>query len=449
MEFILIGSGVVVAIIAVTLLAAVLFRIVVSTNDVHIVQSAKKTVSYGKGQDAGNTYYKWPAWLPVLGVRVIVLPVSVFDLKLDNYAGYDKGRVPFIIDIMAFFRIDDSNMAAQRVHSFQELNDQLLGILQGATRSILAKSDIEEILEKRAEFGKMFTEAVDEQLKAWGVCNVKNIELMDIRDGQNASVISNIMAKKKSLIERESRVAVAENIRAAQEAEIIAKREVSLRAQEAEQQVGQRTAEKDKQVGIAQQKAQQEIKEEEKLTATKHMAVLEVQNVRAAEIERGVQVVAADQQRQVAVTLALGEKQKTVTIAEGNLGQAQLHAQGVEVEGKAKGAAETAVLLAPVNAQITLAKEIGSNDGYQKYLLGIKEIDKNQVVGVAQAEALKAAEIKVISNSGDVISGVTGAMELLTPKGGTQLAAMAEAFAQSPAGAAIVRKLVGDKPKAA
>lgn len=449
MELILIGSGVVVAIIAVTLLAAVLFRIVVSTNDVHIVQSAKKTVSYGKGQDAGNTYYKWPAWLPVLGVRVIVLPVSVFDLKLDNYAGYDKGRVPFIIDIMAFFRIDDSNMAAQRVHSFQELNDQLLGILQGATRSILAKSDIEEILEKRAEFGKMFTEAVDEQLKAWGVCNVKNIELMDIRDGQNASVISNIMAKKKSLIERESRVAVAENIRAAQEAEIIAKREVSLRAQEAEQQVGQRTAEKDKQVGIAQQKAQQEIKEEEKLTATKHMAVLEVQNVRAAEIERGVQVVAADQQRQVAVTLALGEKQKTVTIAEGNLGQAQLHAQGVEVEGKAKGAAETAVLLAPVNAQITLAKEIGSNDGYQKYLLGIKEIDKNQVVGVAQAEALKAAEIKVISNSGDVISGVTGAMELLTPKGGTQLAAMAEAFAQSPAGAAIVRKLVGDKPKAA
>lgn len=449
MELFLIGGGAVAVTIFVTLVLAMLFRIVVSTNDVHIVQSAKKTVSYGKGQEAGNTYYKWPAWLPILGVRVIVLPVSVFDLKLDNYAGYDKGRVPFIIDIMAFFRIDDSNMAAQRVHSFQELNDQLLGILQGATRSILAKSDIEEILEKRAEFGKMFTEAVDEQLKAWGVCNVKNIELMDIRDGQNASVISNIMAKKKSLIERESRVAVAENIRAAQEAEIIAKREVALRGQEAEQQVGQRTAEKDKQVGIAQQKAQQEIKEEEKLTATKHMAVLEVQNVRAAEIERGVQVVAADQQRQVAVTLALGEKQKTVTIAEGNLGQAQLHAQGVEVEGKAKGAAETAVLLAPVNAQITLAKEIGSNDGYQKYLLGIKEIDKNQVVGVAQAEALKAAEIKVISNSGDVISGVTGAMELLTPKGGTQLAAMAEALAQTPVGAAIVRKLSGDKAKAA
>lgn len=447
-QVILLGIAALGAIVIVILFVAMMFRIVVSTNDVHIVQSAKKTVSYGKGQTAGNTYYRWPAWLPILGVRVIVLPVSVFDLKLDDYAGYDKGRVPFIIDIMAFFRIDDSNMAAQRVHSFQELNDQLHGILQGATRSILAKSDIEEILEKRAEFGKMFTEAVDEQLKAWGVCNVKNIELMDIRDGAGASVIANIMAKKKSLIERESRVAVAENLRAAKEAEIIAGREVSLRAQEAEQQVGQRTAEKDKQVGIAQQKAQQEIKEEAKLTATKEMAVLEVQKVRAAEIERGVQLVAADQQRQVFIIKAEGEKRQTVIVAEGNLGQAQLHAQGVEVEGKAKGAAEQAVLMAPVNSQIALAKEIGSNDGYQKYLLGIKEIEKNQAVGIEQAHALQEADVKVIANTGNAIDGVTNVMDLFTSKGGTQIGAALEALAQTPTGMAIVKKLKGDQPAA-
>lgn len=424
-------------------LIAVFFRVVVSTNDVHIVQSAKRTISYGKDQQAGNVYYKWPAWMPVIGVRVIVLPVSVFDLKLNDYAGYDKGRVPFVIDIMAFFRIADSSMAAQRVHSFAELRDQLQGILQGATRSILAKSEIEEILEKRAEFGQMFTTSVDEQLKAWGVTDVKNIELMDIRDAQGSTVIANIMAKKKSLIEKESRVAVAENIRAAQEAEIVAQREVALRKQEAEQQVGQRSAEKDKQVGIAQQQAAQQIKEQEKLTTEKHMAVLQVQNVRQAEIQREVQVVAADQQRQTDIIKAEGEKRQTVIIAEGNLGQAQLHAQGVEVEGKAKGAAEQAVLMAPVNSQIALAKEIGGNDGYQKYLLGIKEIDKNQVVGVAQAEALKAAEIKVIANAGDVVGGVSNVMELLTTKGGTQLGAMAEAFGQTPAGAAIMKKLNG------
>ena len=409
---------------------AMLFRVVVSTNDVHIVQSAKRTVSYGKDQPAGNTYYKWPAWVPFIGVRVIVLPVSVFNVTLDGYAAYDKGRVPFKIDIMAFFRIKDSNVAAQRVASFKDLTDQLRGILQGAIRSILATSEIEEILEGRSQFGEKFTIAVDTQLEAWGVTNVKNIELMDIRDGDESEVIANIMAKKKSLIERQSRTEVAENIRAAKEAEIVAAREVNLRAQEAEQQVGQRTAEKDKQVGIAKQKAQQEIKEQEAVTATKTMAVKQIEQVRAAEIEREAKVVAADQ-----------AKKQTVIAAEGNLEQAKLHAQGVEVEGKARGEAEKAVLLAPVNAQITLAKEIGENQGYQQYLLGIKEIDKNQVVGVAQAQALQDAEIKVIANAGNVVTGVETVMDLLTTKGGTQIGSMLEGLAQTETGKAILKKV--------
>lgn len=424
--------------------AAIFFRVVVSTNEVHIVQSGKKTVSYGKDQAAGNTYYKWPAWVPIIGVNTITLPVSVFDVDLTNYAAYDKGRVPFVIDIMAFFRIEDSNVAAQRVHSFNELVDQLKGILQGACRSILASSEIEEILEGRSKFGEMFTTAVDAQLKAWGVTDVKNIELMDIRDADGSKVIANIMEKKKSLIERESRIAVAENKRAAAEAEIVAQREVNLRQQEAEQQVGQRTAEKEKLVGIAKQVAEQEIKEAARVTASKTMAVLEVEKVRAAEIERGVQLVAADQQKQTFIIKAEGEKQQTVIVAEGALAQAKLHAEGVEVEGRAKGAAETAVLLAPVTAQTTLAKEIGSNQGYQTYLLGVKKIEADQTVGVAQAEALAKADVKVIANTGNAVEGVKDAMDLFTSKGGTQLGAMVEAFAQTPAGATIIKKLNGN-----
>lgn len=412
-------------------LVAMLYRRVVSTNDVHIVQSAKKTVSYGKDQPAGNVYYAWPSWIPLIGVKVINLPVSVFDVQLEDYAAYDKGRVPFLIDIMAFFRIEDSNVSAQRVHSFEELKDQLEGILQGASRSILAKADIDDILEERASYGLQFTEATNEQLKAWGVVNVKNVELMDIRDAAESKVIANIMAKKKSLIERQSRETVAENLRAAQEAEIVAAREVQLRQQEAEQQVGQRTAEKDKQVGIANQKAQQEIKEEEKATATKAMAVLQVQQVRAAEIAKDVAVVAADQQ-----------KKQTVIVAEGNLEQAKLHATGVEVEGKAEGEAKKAVLLAPVNAQITLAEKIAQLEEYQKYLISIRELEKDQAVGMAQAEALRAASIKVIANAGQVVEGVKSVMDLFTSKGGTQVGAMLEALRQTPAGAQIINTLV-------
>src|SRR5688500_12243051 len=121
----MIGAGVLVFAVVVTLVLAASFRSVVSTNDVHIVQSGKKTTRYGKDQAAGNVYYRWPAWLPVIGVKTLQLPVSVFDVSLEGYAAYDKGRVPFVIDVMAFFRITETNMAAQRVHSHPELIEQL------------------------------------------------------------------------------------------------------------------------------------------------------------------------------------------------------------------------------------------------------------------------------------------------------------------------------------
>lgn len=438
-----------VAWLALAVLIAMFLRVVVATNEVHIVQSRRKTTSYGKDQLSGNTYYAWPAWVPRIGIRVIKLPVSVFDIQLNEYAAYDKGRVPFVIDILAFFRIEDSNVAAQRVSSVQELNTQLKGILQGASRSILAQSPIEEILEERAKYGQMFTEATNDQLKAWGVVNVKNVELMDIRDATGSQVIQRIMAIKQSLVEKESRVAVAANQQASQTAEIDAQRAILVRKQEAEEQVGVRTAQKEQQIGIAGQQAQQAVKEQEKTTAEKTMAVLQVNQVRQAEIVRGVQVVAADQERQTAVIRADGEKQKTVTIAEGTLGAAQLHAQAVEVEGRAKGEAEKAVLLAPVQAQITLAKEIGSNPGYQTYLVSIRQIEANQVVGIEQAKALEAAEIKVIANSGNVIEGVSNVMDLLTPKGGTQLGAMLDAFKNTETGKAVISAITNGHGKEA
>lgn len=425
--------------------AAMLFRTVVPTNAVHIVQSAKKTMSYGKDQDAGNTYYAWPSWIPRIGIRVIELPVSVFDVDLDAYAAYDKGRVPFVVDTMAFFRIHDSNKAAQRVHSFEELKDQLKGVLQGALRAILASSEIEEILEGRSKFGEMFTKEVDHNLVEWGVQSVKQIELMDIRDAQGSKVIENIMAKKKSLIEMQSRTEVADNNRKAQLAEIEATQNVKTREQEALQMVGIRTAEKEQAVGIAAEKSAQQIKEQAAVTMSKTMEVKRVEEVKQAEIKRDVQVVAADQTRQTNIIGAEGEKQQTIITAEGRLQQAKLNAEGIRVEGEAKGAAEQAVLMAPVNTQITLAKEIGENQGYQEYLIKVRVVEMEQVVGVAKAEALKEAELKVIANSGNVNDGITNLMDLFSSKGGTALGAMAEAFKQTPAGTAIVKKIIGNE----
>ena len=339
-----------------------------------------------------------------------------------------------MVDVVAFFRVKDSNVAAQRVSSFDELHSQLKAIVQGAIRTVLASHEIDEIMLERSKFGLQFTEEVEQQLENWGVETVKNIELMDIRDAQGNKNIHNIMAKKQSLIEMQSRSEVAENMKKAQIAEIDAKRDTELQAQAARQQVGLRTVEAERAVKISNEQASQSIKEQERITKEKEMAVVQVADVQRAEIDKQMNVVHAQQDRDTAIVKAEGEKQQTILVAEGKLEAKRREAQGIQLEGAAKADAEKQLQLAPVTAQITLAKEIGENLGYQQYLITIRQIEAAQAVGTEQAKVLGNADVKIISNAGNPVEGVTKVLDLVSTKGGTQVGGMLEALAQTPIG---------------
>jgi len=447
MFYLIIVLAVIATVVLFGVIFPIMFRRVVPTNMVHIVQTGKKTISHGSNKPAGNTYYQWPSWVPKLGVVVSQFPESIFDVNLKDYEAYDQARLPFVVDVTAFFRIEQSEMAAQRVSSFEELNQQLLTVLQGSIRTILANSPLEKIMESRAEFGEHFTKEVAEQLVNWGVVPVKTIELMDIRDSSKGQVIQNIMAKEKSRIEQESRVAVAENMRIAVEKEIIANREVALSQQQAEQQVGERTALKTREVGIANEKASQHIKAEAKVTAERDMEVVRVKQVREAEINRDTNVVIAEQDKSVMIINSEADKQNKIIVAQGVLEQAILNAKGIEAEGIAKGVAETAILRAPVDTQIMLAKEIGNNDGYQKYLVTIKQVEVSGEVGKELARAMEKADMKIIANSGDIQSGMSSLGDLFTAKGGTSIGAMLAALNNTEEGAALLNKLTPPSTK--
>jgi len=406
-----------------------LYRNVVTTNMVHIVQRGRKTTPYGSGENAGNVYYKWPAWVPHFGVTIIALPVSNFDLTLKSYEAYDKDRVPFEVDVTAFFRIADTAQAAQRVASIVELKEQLTQIIQGAVRKVLASDEINAIMVERAKFGDAFTVEVKEQLKEWGIHTVKSMELMDIRDSGNGASIQNIMAKKISHIAMESRIEVANNKQAAEVAEINAAQTVSVRKQESEQIIGQRTAERNQAVGIAEQKSTQAVLGEKKSTTEAEMQVLQVKQVREAEIQKVQQVVNAEQ-----------NKQTTILAAEGRLEAQKREAEGVTLLGEAQGNAETAKLMAPVNAQLALAKEVGGNEGYQKYLAMLEAIRAYITVGSKQAEALKDADVKIIANASKPAEGMKTVMDIFSTEGGTHLGGMVEAFSQTPLGQAVLDK---------
>ena len=418
-------------------------RRVVPTNMVHIVQSKKASTPYGRGKPAGNTYYEWPSWIPVVGVTVTQFPESIFQVNLGDYEAYDSARLPFVVDVTAFFRVDAAEVVAQRVSHFNELNTQLLSVLQGAVRRILATNKLEDIMQERAMLGQQFTDEVKSQISEWGVLPVKTIEFMDIRDSSKGHVIENIMAKEKSRIEKESRVVVAENMQLAQTKEIDAQRTVEVQRQDAEQQVGIRTAEKDKTVGIADEQAKQEILSAAKVTTEKNMEVQRVQEVKTAEIKKDVAKVVAEQEKQVIVINAEANKQQLVVNAEGQLEAAKRNAEGIKVEGDAKASAEQAMLMAPVNTQITLAKEIGGNEGYQQYLITIRQVEANQAVGIEMAGAFSKADLKIIANAGDVGAGVGKLASVVSSAGGTNLGAMLEGLGQTADGKALINSVIG------
>lgn len=443
-------------------------RRIVPTNVVHIVQRSEKTVSYGVGKGS-NVYYEFPKWLPKWGVEVRELPVSNFGVDLPKYSAYDKDRVPFEVDVKAFFHIADTNKAAEKVASFQDLLLQLNNVVQGAVRSILAKSKLEQIMEERSMFGQLFTDAVKEDLKSWGVEPIKSIELMDVRDAQGSNVIHQIMAKRISAIDMESRTEVAKNTKSAEQAELEARKEVALTAAETErisgeaqakskQAIGIAQAESVKNRGIAEQTSLSEIAKAEKLTAEQRMEIVKVNQLKQAEIDSQNAIIKTEQQkRQIEIeseanlfkvetdARALLEAKKKEAEAIINVGEAQ--AEVIKAKGLAEAEAKKQMELANVTAQTTLAEEIGENTSYQNYLIKIREVEitgeVNKVQYQSLATALNGADLKLLVNSGDVNSGLSKFSDILSSKGAFATSGLIEGLKQTPEGESILALLEG------
>lgn len=409
-------------------------RVVVPANMVHIVQTTKRSTSYGNNSNSGNTYYAWASWIPVIGVTVVEYPISIFPIGLKSYDAYDSDRIPFEVDVTAFFRLENPIEVARKVSSFKDLESQLISVVQGVVRRILATNKLELIMEERSLLGKQYTEEIQNQIKEWGIVCAKDVEFMDLRDSANSTVIKQIMAKQMSRIDMESRTSIAENKQKAETAEINAGRAIELQKQDAAEKVGIRKAEVNKQVGIQEQNTAQEIATHAKITTEKELEVINARETNQAAIDKNVAVIKAQQEQDVAKIKAEQDQSVMVTIANAELEKSKKSAEAIKTVGEAEAAAEQAKLQAPVQAQILLAKEIGENEPYQNYLVSLKQIDANISVGIEMAKGIQAAEIKLFVNSGDVNSGISKITDVFSTKGGSAFANMLSGLSSTPEG---------------
>lgn len=270
---------------------------------------------------------------------------------------------------------------------------------------------------------------------------------MDIRDSGNSNsrVISNIMLRKTSEIERVSRMEVAENEKQAKIKEIETRREAELSNKDAEKAIWEREAIKQQAVGIAQEQARQKIQEEAKVTREKDMAVIKIEEVNRAEIEKEKAIIEAEKNRRQMEILAEAELVKTKKDAEGNYETMKKNADGIKAEGIAQADARKLIEVAAIAWQIELAEKIAQSKEYMDYLQTIEAIKAWENVGKAKAEALKDADLKVIANTWDISSGVNNIMDLLSSKWGTAIGGMLESLKNTEVGNDIINKILPKK----
>ena len=159
-----IGVAIVVVVLVLLVRWILSLRRVVKPSEVHVVRRSKVTEIYGSikpidsgagsnagggisraDETAGNVYYQIPSWVPVWGVEVQILPLHNFSVDLDGYEAYDKDKLPFVVDVTAFFRIADYRQAASRISDNDTLQEHLTSIVQSAVRSILANDTLKRL----------------------------------------------------------------------------------------------------------------------------------------------------------------------------------------------------------------------------------------------------------------------------------------------------------------
>ena len=305
------------------------FRKVVPTNEMHIVQRANSTTTYGKDQQGGNSYFNWYSWLPIIGIKRIILPATIFDITIDNYEAFDNGRVPFKVNVKGFFRIENFNLAAERLESMNELKEQLTAIVSSAIRVVLANKEINDILAERSSLGKEFMDAIIDDLKDFGVTCTKNIELMDITDSENSKIIYNIQKKKESEIERDARLAIALNEKEAKTKEIEANKAIEIAEAMKKQEVGKQNVAAEKNVKMEEEKANQEINEQKQITIEKEMSVLKTSEIEKAKIEKEKAEIEKAKEKEVKKLEAEAEAEAIKALAKGRQEAAENDANAI------------------------------------------------------------------------------------------------------------------------
>jgi len=309
---------------------------VVPVNEAHIriLQNSKTIFSARQGKSA---YWVVPFITKLHKLPLCNLAIPVNDIKLN-----DKNMAKFVCDIMCFININNIDLAVERLiltdtekelgFDFTKLSEDLRAIMESVVRTVTTKQTILDIYMNRSMLDQAITKEVELVFPKWGI-ELVDLELKDIKDAHESTIISDIERKIAAEIRRDAEIKVATTTK-----------EAELAKAEAEEIYRKRQIEKDKQIGMAEQYKNQEIADKEKEA-----------NVTKIEAVRKLEVGHAEIEKQKIEQLAMGQKLKYTIEAEGqanqiqNVGKAEANIIQIKKEADAAGTLKLADALKEFN----------------------------------------------------------------------------------------------------
>lgn len=126
--------------------------------------------------------------------------MRTFTIDVAKQEVITRDNVPVIVDAVVYFNVFDPTLAVNKVADYVK-STSLLG--QTILRSVLGQHELDEMLAKRAELGKILKQLLDEATDPWGI----KVTAVEIKAVELAETMKRAMARQAEA-ERERRAKI-------------------------------------------------------------------------------------------------------------------------------------------------------------------------------------------------------------------------------------------------
>jgi len=388
-------------VLAALILILMMIRVIVPPEYADVIIQGKKRKVYCSDKKINNSgksiYYKIPAFVPIAGMYVKRIPLNVIEIQVHDYETFAQRNARFICDVSVYGKVNNPEIAAQRWpgRTLGEFREGIKELIVAAIRNTTTKFPVEDVIAKKQEIARGIQESLEEDMQVYGfdVTNVAVVGISDPEDGRT-TVIRDISAKMEAEINSESRKQIAIKKKDAEIIEAESLEKSQIRQQQAQQKIGEAEQEKNRAIYVTQQLAQEEA-----------MKVVKVKQVRQAEINRESKIIEAE-----------GDQMSVIKRKEGE-------AEGIKKVGLAEAEITKAKGLAEATAKEKMAEALNKFNEAAKF---IREIEKDEKIGIAGMDALGKSQIKLVSTD-----KIESFIDLFSAKGGARIGGMMESFRQT------------------